>query len=60
MEHEEVLPYGDFALRVPQHAIYLLPTILDLVTREPGRVSPCRPTGGVIILKGGQEALNNA
>ena len=55
-----MLPYGDFALRVPQHAIYLLPTILDLVTREPGRVSPCRPTGGVIILKGGQEALNNA
>ena len=52
-----MLPYGDFALRVPQHAIYLLPTILDFVMREPGRVSPRRPTGSVINPMGGSRSI---
>jgi hypothetical protein len=40
MPYEDVLPYKDFALRISQHAIYLLPSILEFVMAEPGRVSP--------------------
>ena len=39
MPFEDILPYRDFAIRIPQHAMYLLPTILQAVLAEPGRVS---------------------
>lgn len=39
MEFEEVLPYQDFALKIPQHAIYKLPDLLNEVQNQPGRVS---------------------
>ena len=29
MEYEDLLPYSDFALRLPQHMIYRLPVILE-------------------------------
>ena len=41
-EFEEVLPYSEFAIRVPQHMIYLLPEILEeLVKDEAQKV--CKP-----------------
>lgn len=42
--YEDVLPYKDFALRLPQHAIHDLPRILEeLLTKQPQRVSICSP-----------------
>jgi len=38
MPYEDVLPYKEFALRISQHAIYMLPTLLEIVMAEPGRV----------------------
>ena len=38
MPHEEVLPYKDFAIRLPQHAIYRLPEILDGLIKEVAEV----------------------
>ena len=42
MEFEDVLPYHQFALRVPPHAIYMLPTILERVLNTPGKVDSMR------------------
>lgn len=39
VEFEEVLPYKDFAVRVPSHMLYHLPTMLDNLMKEPGLVS---------------------
>ncbi len=38
-EYEEVLPYHAFAVRIPQHAIYRLPEILDELMQDPEKVS---------------------
>ena len=38
VEYEEILPFQDFALRVPPHAMYRLPWLLEKVLQEPGRV----------------------
>ena len=56
MPYEDILPYKDFALCISQHAIYMLPTLLEAVMAEPGRVPPppfpplhnpnCRTPGG--------------
>ena len=42
MDFEDVLPYHQFALRVPSHAIYKLPTILERVLNTPGKVDSMR------------------
>ncbi|KAK9819900.1 hypothetical protein WJX72_003779 [[Myrmecia] bisecta] len=38
MPYEDVLPYKDFAVRVPQHAIYRLPDLLDSLLADPAKV----------------------
>lgn len=38
MEYEDVLPYSEFAIRLPQHAIYRLPAVLQEVMDTPGKV----------------------
>ena len=42
MDFEDVLPYHQFALRMPSHAIYKLPTILERVLNTPGKVDSMR------------------
>ena len=38
MEFEDVLPYSEFAIRIPQHAIYRLPHLLHEIMDTPGKV----------------------
>lgn len=38
VEFEEILPYEDFAVRIPQHYLYLLPAILEMLMQQPGLV----------------------
>lgn len=38
MEYEDVLPYSEFAIRLPQHAIYRLPYVLQEIMDTPGKV----------------------
>ena len=42
MEFEDVLPYHEFGLRLPSHAIYMLPSILERVLLTPGKVDSMR------------------
>ena len=43
-EYEDILPYADFTVRVPQQFIYLLPEILEqLVADQPEKVCQNRP-----------------
>jgi hypothetical protein len=37
-EFEEVLPYHAFAVRLPQHAIYHLPQLLETLMEDPIKV----------------------
>jgi len=39
-EFEEVLPYHALAVRLPQHAIYRLPQLLESLMKEPTKVIP--------------------
>ena len=39
VEFEDVLPYQDFAVRLPQHYVYKLPEILEQLQNQTGRVS---------------------
>ncbi|KAK9817385.1 hypothetical protein WJX74_003985 [Apatococcus lobatus] len=38
MEYEDVLPYSEFAVRLPQHATYRLPHILEQIMDTPDKV----------------------
>ena len=38
MEYEDVLPYSEFSVRLPQHAIYRLPYVLQEIMDTPGKV----------------------
>ncbi len=38
MEYEDVLPYSEFSVRLPQHAIYRLPQVLQDIMDTPGKV----------------------
>ncbi|KAK9817397.1 hypothetical protein WJX74_010418 [Apatococcus lobatus] len=38
MEYEDVLPYSEFSIRLPQHAIYRLPYVLQEIMDTPGKV----------------------
>ena len=40
MEYEDVLPYSEFSVRLPQHAIYRLPQVLQDIMDTPGKVIP--------------------
>lgn len=38
MEYEDILPFRDFAIRIPQNDIHRLPELLDDILQRPGRV----------------------
>lgn len=38
MEFEDVLPYSEFALRVPEYATYRLPHMMQEIMDTPGKV----------------------
>ena len=42
MEFEDALPYHDFGFRLPSHATYMLPSILEKVLVTPGKVDSMR------------------
>jgi len=46
-EYEEVLPYHAFAVRVPQHAIYRLPQLLESLMKNTTKVG--QGSGTVIV-----------